>query len=313
MNPFPSLRLQLSLSGISSLPSSQSVRAFCVQMIQNQTPRGKPVARGDGASQGKTSGGAASSSLDASQSWFISRAGVGLCLCVGLVYGHSGAQGETAYPPKTASMRDPDRLCHSIILEPRAAAGPGTSELEWAQEVPGEERDEWHCWGPLLWLPYPLTSGLTSLSQPQVPPGRRAGRSFESQHSSVPGQLPELEAPKSQERSGTSEGRSRVSVRALAVPGLGTRLEDDNWVPSAEFHSVGTCAKENKPRTGHGRRGCLTGCKVTLFTQVWDESPHTLLAFLRLSPLYKFVPPRVLTDISREPVAGGKALPTGEL
>lgn len=130
MNPFPSLRLQLSLSGISSLPSSQSVRAFCVQMIQNQTPRGKPVARGDGASQGKTSGGAASSSLDASQSWFISRAGVGLCLCVGLVYGHSGAQGETAYPPKTASMRDPDRLCHSIILEPRAAAGPGTSELK---------------------------------------------------------------------------------------------------------------------------------------------------------------------------------------
>lgn len=104
-----------------------------------------------------------------------------------------------------------------------------------------------------------------------------------------------------------------MSVRALAVPGLGTRLEDDNWVPSAEFHSVGTCAKENKPRTGHGRRGCLKGCKVTLFTQVWDESPHTLLAFLLLSPLSKFFPPRVLTDVSREPVAGGKALSRGGL
>lgn len=55
------------------------------------------------------------------------------------------------------------------------------------------------------------------------------------------------------------------------------------------------------------------GCKVTLFTQVWDESPHTLLAFLLLSPLSKFFPPRVLTDVSREPVAGGKALPKGGL
>lgn len=164
--------------------------------------------------------------------------------------------------------------------------------------------------GDRHWLPYPLTSGLTSLSQPQVPPGRRAGRSFESQHSSVPGQLPELE---SQERSGTSEDRSRVSVRAPAVPGLGTRLEDDNWVPSAEFRSKGTRAKENKPRTGHGRRGCLTGYKVTLFTQVWDESPHTLLAFLLRSPLSKFFPPRALIDVSGEPVAGGGALPAGGL
>lgn len=102
-----------------------------------------------------------------------------------------------------------------------------------------------------------------------------------------------------------------MSARALAVSSLGTRLEDDNWVPSAEFHSVGTCAKENKTRTGHGRQGCLMGYKVTLFTQVWDESPHSLLAFLLLSPLSKFFPPRVLTDVSREPVAGGKALPIG--
>lgn len=46
------------------------------------------------------------------------------------------------------------------------------------------------------------------------------------------------------------------------------------------------------------------GCKVTLFTQVCDGPPHTLLAFLLLSPLSKFFPPRVLTDVPREPVAG---------
>lgn len=193
-------------------------------------------------------------------------------------------------------------------------SGPWSFAAEWAQEVPGERDVQLpgmtDTAGDSLALAT-LTSGLTSLSQPQVPPGRQAGRSFESQHSSVPGQLPEPKAPKSQERSGTSEDRSRVSVRTLAVPGLGTCLEDDNWVPSAEFHSVGTCAKENKARTGHGRRGCLTGCKVTLFTQVWDESPHTLLAFLLISPLFKFFPPRVLTDVSREPVAGCKALPKG--
>lgn len=196
--------------------------------------------------------------------------------------------------------------------------GPGPSELNGHGRSLGRKAyttagDKWHFWGPSLCLPDPLTSDLTSLSQPRVPPGRQAGRSFESQHSSVLGQLPELEAPKSQEHSGTSEDKSRMSVRALAVSSLGTRLEDDNWVPSAEFHSVGTRAKENKARTGHGRRGCLTGCKVTLFTQVWDESPHTLLAFLLLSLLSKFFPPRVLTDVSREPVAGGKALSKGGL
>lgn len=117
-----------------------------------------------------------------------------------------------------------------------------------------------HCWdgwqallGTSLWSPYPLTSGLTPLFHPQVPSGKRAGRRFESQHSSIPGQLPGREIPRSYERSGTSKDRSRVSVRALAVLGLGTCSEDDNWVPAAEFHSRGACAKENKP--GNGTEG----------------------------------------------------------
>lgn len=46
-----------------------------------------------------------------------------------------------------------------------------------------------------------------------------------------------------------------MSVRALEVLGLGARLEDDNWVPSAEFHSMGTCAKENKPSNGMEGKG----------------------------------------------------------
>lgn len=88
-----------------------------------------------------------------------------------------------------------------------------------------------------------------------VPPGKQAGMSFESQHPSILGQLPRWEIPGSQECSGTSEDRSRMSVRALAVLGLGACLEDDNWVPSAEFHSLGTCAKENKPSNGMEGKG----------------------------------------------------------
>lgn len=79
--------------------------------------------------------------------------------------------------------------------------------------------------------------------------------SFESQDPSVLGQLPEREIPRSQECSGTSEDRSRMSGRALAVLGLGACLEDDNWVPSAEFHSMGACAKENKPSNGTEGKG----------------------------------------------------------
>lgn len=61
MNPFLSLGFAVPFLWVSSLPSSQSVRAFCVQMIQNQTPR---VARGAQAPQDKPSGSAGSGSLD---------------------------------------------------------------------------------------------------------------------------------------------------------------------------------------------------------------------------------------------------------
>lgn len=50
MNPFLSLRLRLPLSEISSFPSSQSVRAFCVQIYKNRPKRDKPIAHGVGAS-----------------------------------------------------------------------------------------------------------------------------------------------------------------------------------------------------------------------------------------------------------------------
>lgn len=45
MNAFLSLRLRLPLSRISSFPSSQSVRAFCVQIYKTRPKRGKPIGR----------------------------------------------------------------------------------------------------------------------------------------------------------------------------------------------------------------------------------------------------------------------------
>ena len=85
--------------------------------------------------------------------------------------------------------------------------------------------------------------------------------SFESQHPSIQTQLPGWEIPGSQECSGSSEDRSRMSGRDLAVLGLGACLEDDNWVASAEFHSMGTCAKENKPSNGTEGKGARWGVR----------------------------------------------------
>lgn len=73
----------------------------------------------------------------------------------------------------------------------------------------------------------------------------------------------------------------------------------------SKFHSRRGLAKENKPKNRALKVSIFDKFQDDkLFTQVWEPSPCTLLSFLSLPPLSKFFPPRALTGVPREGVAG---------